>query len=144
MAPWSALKLDLRESSCQQANAIPSRLRDLDMYMAEYDPAKADQEVRNLPPDKIDELAQGEHERYVEERLTGGWQPGARNTRSSTTPFLVPWSDVPEHYREYDRHIIAIIPSLLNAVGYRIYRMPKVVSILADWDRCGGGKPSVP
>jgi hypothetical protein len=126
MAVWTALRSDLRESNCQQADAIPARLRNLNMYMAEYDPAKDDFEVTDIPPDEVDKLAEQEHERYVAERLTAGWTVGPRDTDNATTPFLEPWCDVEPMYQDYDREAIRAIPRLLRQVGYRIYRMPEI------------------
>jgi len=126
MVGWSDLSAALRDSNRQQANAIPGRLRCLKLYLAEYDPARANQEVRRLPPGEIDLLAEMEHERFVAERLTAGWRSGPRDSRNATTPFLVPWSDVDEEYKDYDRATIRIIPELLHAVGYRIFRMPTI------------------
>ena len=127
MAEWNALSPDLRNSNYQQAGAIPGRLRSLGMYLARNDPAKDDQEVQTLPADEIERLAEAEHERFVEERLAAGWAAGEqRDSRSSRTPFLVPWCDVPEEYKEYDRETIRRIPALLSAVGYRVYRMPEI------------------
>jgi hypothetical protein len=126
MAPWSTLRGGLRESNCQQADATPRRLRQFDMYMAEYDPEKTAQEVSGFKWEEIETLAEMEHERYVAERLTAGWRSGPRDSTGSSTPFLVPWSDVSAWYKEYDRETIRNLPRILKAAGQRIYRMPDI------------------
>jgi RyR domain len=124
MLPWCGLRADLRESNRQQGDATPRRLRQFDMYMAKYDPDEDELEVKEFTHEQIEKLAEMEHERYVAERLTAGWQQGPRNAANSTTPFLVPWCDVSAYYKEYDRESIRNLPRLLKAVGYRVYRKP--------------------
>ena len=126
MLPWSALRADLRESNWQQADAIPGRLRLLNMYMAECDPEKFAQEVCTFSHEQIEMLAELEHERYVAERLTAGWRSGPRSAANASTPFLVPWCDVSAYYKEYDRELIRNIPPVLKKAGYRVYRMPEI------------------
>jgi hypothetical protein len=63
-------------------------------------------------------LAEMEHGRYNAERLLRGWRSGSRDTGRFVSPHLVPWADLDEKYREWDRAIIDDLPAALKVAGY--------------------------
>jgi hypothetical protein len=67
--------------------------------------------------EEIEELAELEHERWVEERLATGRQ-GPTDDAGRLHPWLVPWQELPEAEKEKDRDVVRAIPELLGAVGY--------------------------
>ena len=64
-----------------------------------------------------------EHRRWAEERLNRGWRPGPRDDAAKRTPYLVPYADLPEAIKEYDRAPVREIPNLLAGIGYRVVRV---------------------
>ncbi len=73
--------------------------------------------------EEIEFMAELEHERWNQERLKEGWQLGPeRNVEKKISPYLVPWSELPDEIREYDRETVRSIPKLLSQVGVEIRR----------------------
>jgi hypothetical protein len=58
-----------------------------------------------------------EHARWVAERLLAGWTyaSGKKSPETRTNPNLVPWSELTEPVKEYDRDAVKNIPDLLAA-----------------------------
>lgn len=119
-APWEELPEALRESSrCQAADILDK----LDAIDCDVRPTRgAVGEESRLEPDEVEFLAELEHRRWVDERRRNGWVLGPRDSLMKTTPYLMPWEELPEEMREYDRMFVRLIPDLLRAQGYRIIR----------------------
>jgi hypothetical protein len=72
---------------------------------------------------EIEVMAELEHERWNRERLRAGWRYGPeRDTERKISPYLVPWSELPDEIKEYDRETARGIPQLLAEVGIEITR----------------------
>ena len=64
-----------------------------------------------------------EHGRWVVERLADGWKLSkTRDVAKKTSPYLVPWTELPEDIKERDRKAVRQIPELLAQVGCEIRR----------------------
>lgn len=48
---------------------------------------------------------------------------GARNSKQRTTPFIVPWRDLTQEWKDVDRVMVECVPRVLKTAGYRIYKM---------------------
>jgi hypothetical protein len=48
---------------------------------------------------------------------------GPRNGKQRTTPFLVPWRDLTQEWRDVDTVMVECVPGILEGAGWRIYRM---------------------
>jgi len=89
-----------------------------------YCPNPIDTSSVMLPPELsalTEQLAENAHELWAAQRLADGWTPGPqRDDAAKKHPCLVPYSDLPESEKEYDR--IAVRGALLAivALGYRI------------------------
>ena len=84
--------------------------------------AAGDAPVTVLPPNDIEVLARGEHERWCAERRRAGWQPGARDDARRRHPDLVWWDQLPEPSKERNRQIVKHWPKLLYKLGYQIWK----------------------
>ena len=76
-------------------------------------------------PRELDELtekiARNVHENWALSRVKEGWVYGEeRNDFKKTTPCLVPYSDLPESEKEYDRKTAIETLKLMVALGYKI------------------------
>ena len=116
---WDRLPEDLRDSNRQQAAHLFMKLRSIGCQAAPIDdPRPAAPEFSAA---QIDELARIEHRRWVAERLIAGWTRGpVKNIDRRENPNLVPWQDLPQSVKEYDRMMVRLIPRLLAAVQLKI------------------------
>jgi len=74
-----------------------------------------------LAPEQIEELAEGEHERWRAFMAAHGFRYGANHDDvARTRPGLVPWADASERDREYTRSHVSQYPRLVAQLGYRI------------------------
>jgi len=77
-----------------------------------------------LGPEEIELFAEMEHERWCEHERFGGWTLGPhKDAAAKTTPYLVPWEDLPEEMRDIDREFARAIPDLVRRMGQRIVRV---------------------
>jgi hypothetical protein len=66
-------------------------------------------------------LAKNAHEIWAERRLTEGWRYGQhRDDAAKEHPCLVPYEDLPESEKEYDRIMAIKTLRTIMALGYRI------------------------
>ncbi len=71
--------------------------------------------------DILDLLARMEHDRWCRERIENGWRHGhRRNNEKRIHPMLVPWTDMPDEMKQYDREAVRHLPELLLKSGYAI------------------------
>lgn len=76
-------------------------------------------------PDELLELkeliAENVHEVWAAGRIAEGWTFGeVRDDGAKTTPCLVPYKDLPESEKEYDRSTALQTLKLIIALGYKI------------------------
>ena len=51
------------------------------------------------------------------------WKWGEeRDVVKKTSPYLVPWSDLPDDVKEWDRETVRKIPEILAGVGLEVHR----------------------
>jgi tetratricopeptide (TPR) repeat protein len=118
---WASLREDFRESNRQQADYLVEKLQEIGCTVRRI------QGVQEAPVQFTDEevqrLAEMEHGRWNAERLTGGWRYGKeKDVIRKISPYLVPWSLLPEDIREWDRQAVRMIPEFLARVGLEIVR----------------------
>ncbi len=91
-----------------------------------YDPKPIDTSGIELPPavmELVEKLAASNHDNWAQGRIKEGWRYGpARNDELKQHPGLVPYDELSESEKEYDR--VSSIETLkaIYALGYRITR----------------------
>lgn len=66
-------------------------------------------------------IAENTHEVWAANRIAQGWTYGEkRDDEKKTTPCLVPYEDLPEIEKEYDRNTAMEAIKLIVAMGYKI------------------------
>ena len=92
-----------------------------------YEPKPIDLEKVVLPEsltDLIEKIAENVHDVYVLGRLKEGWVYGpTRDDIKKTNPTLVPYSELPDSEREYDRNTATQTLKLTIALGYKIEKV---------------------
>lgn len=68
-----------------------------------------------------EKLAENVHENWSAGRVAEGWVYGeTRDDVKKTTPCLIPYADLPENEKAYDRNTALETLKLILALGYRI------------------------
>lgn len=89
-----------------------------------YQPKPVDTSKIVLPDEIMalaERIAENVHENWAKGRIAEGWTYGEkRDDEKKTTPCLVPYADLPEIEKEYDRNTAFETLRLIVALGYRI------------------------
>ncbi len=89
-----------------------------------YKPEPADTSSIKMPDELLilkEEIAKNVHEVWAEGRIKEGWRVGAvRNDEKKETPCLVPYEELPEEEKEYDRNTAMETIKLIIKLGYEI------------------------
>ena len=73
--------------------------------------------------DLIELLAKNAHDIWAERRMADGWSHGAgRDDEGKTHPELVPYEDLPDSEKQYDRAMAAGTLQAILKLGFRIER----------------------
>lgn len=91
-----------------------------------YVPSPIDTSAVALPPELVkltERLAESNHDTWAARRMAAGWTYGpARDDAIKEHPGLVPFSELSESEREYDRESAMEPLKAIIALGYRIER----------------------
>jgi hypothetical protein len=89
-----------------------------------YQPKPLDTDSVVLPEGLLElteKIAENVHENWAAGRIAEGWTYGKeRDDRKKTTPCLVPYCDLTEAEKEFDRQTALQTLKLIVALGYRI------------------------
>jgi hypothetical protein len=78
----------------------------------------------DFPGEKLEKLAELEHELWMENKLAKGFKPGNPTDEDrKRNPYLVPWEKLPEEIKNIDRDLVKGIPEILNKAGYTIVKV---------------------
>ena len=70
-----------------------------------------------------EQIATNVHDVWAAGRIKEGWTYGEiKNTEEKTTPCLVPYDELPESEKEYDRNTAIETLKLIIKLGYKITR----------------------
>lgn len=95
----------------------------------DYEPDPIDTSKVQLSDEIIElteQLAENAHEVWAQRRKNEGWTHGPRRDQDKKThPSLVPYKELPEEEKEYDRRTAMETLKVLLALGYRIEKAPE-------------------
>jgi hypothetical protein len=95
-------------------------------FLMDYRPAPIETSKITLPPEireLTERLAENAHDIWAEQRMAEGWRLGAkRDDARKEHPCLVPYADLPESEKEYDRRSAMETLKAILALGYRIVK----------------------
>lgn len=73
--------------------------------------------------DLVEVLAKNVHEVWAESRITQGWTYGAeRNIALKQHPCLIPYEELPEEEKDYDRDTAVGTLKLISKLGFKIVK----------------------
>ena len=89
-----------------------------------YQPNPIDTSTVSLPDDLndlIEKLAENNHDIWAAQRIKEGWTYGLnRDDNKKEHPDLIPYSDLPESEKEYDRNSAIETIKAVIALGYTL------------------------
>lgn len=118
---WAQLGEFFRDSNRAQADDIPRKLKLVGLRVTD-DPSAAGTDI---PADKVEFLAEREHERWMADMKAKGYRDGEKNDpEARTNPAMKAWKDLPDAEKEKDRASVRAIPRYLAVAGYRVAANP--------------------
>lgn len=94
------------------------------MKQNKYTPTPIDTSDVELIPELLslaEAIAENVHEVWAKSRIEEGWTYGTqRNEKSKETPCLVPYSELPETEKTYDRNTSLETLKLIMKLGFKI------------------------
>lgn len=94
------------------------------MKKEKYTPQPLDVSDVKLPEDLeqlVEKMSKNVHEVWAESRMKQGWTYGEqRNDELKTHPCLVPYEELPESEKEYDRNTSIGTLKLIMKLGFKI------------------------
>ena len=73
--------------------------------------------------DLVEVIAKNVHEVWAESRITQGWTYGAeRNIALKQHPCLIPYEELPEEEKDYDRDTAVGTLKLISKLGFKIVK----------------------
>lgn len=91
-----------------------------------YTPTPLDTRDIDLPKELeelIEEMARNVHDVWAQGRIAEGWTYGRqRDDKGKTHPCLVPYEELPDIEREYDRQTAVQTLKLILKLGFKIHK----------------------
>lgn len=91
-----------------------------------YKPQPIDTSDVVLPQDLlelIEKIARNVHDVWAQGRIAEGWSYGEiKDVENKTTPLLVPYDELPDSEKEYDRNTALETVKLVLKFGYQIVK----------------------
>jgi TrkA-N domain/RyR domain len=116
--PWESLTEAQKDANRSQADHFWVKIR-----AAGLDPKSTTQDVwRDLctaNPERLELLAEAEHERWVASQRLAGWKKGERDDIKKMHPNLVPYCQLNEETKKFDRDAVK------NIADYQLVALPK-------------------
>ena len=117
---FSSLPDDLKYSNLRQAQSIYERLEQVGYTLR---PKGKPGAITAFAPTVLEYMAEMEHESWMQERISRGWTLGERDVENKRSPYLIPYSELSEEIKDYDRDAMRNIPLLADRIGLAVYKM---------------------
>ena len=118
LLPYEKLPEDEKEQNRLNVRDIANKLAHAGYLMR---PARSHEHPFNFPGDDLEILAQLEHERWMNAKLSAGWQVATKTDKAKKLHrALVPWADLPDEEKNKDREMVRGIPRILARAGFAV------------------------
>lgn len=122
-ASFASLPPDLRDSSIAYISSIHSKLETLGYEVLPAGSCYPERCVTAFTASEVECLAILEHRRWLRERQRAGWRYGtAKDVERRRSPYMVPWEELPDRAKEWNRSAVRSIPSLLASVNLAVVK----------------------
>jgi hypothetical protein len=116
LVPYAELPELYKESNRTTVRNIPKKLARAGYIMIQ---AREGDPRFNFSPQEVEELAEYEHELWMEAHLAEGWTLGTATPENpKRNEYLVEWDALPDDIKTIDRDLVEGIPDILAAAGY--------------------------
>lgn len=120
---FASLPADLRSSSIAYISSIHSKLETLGYEVLPAGSCYPERCVTAFTASEVECLAILEHRRWLRERRQAGWHYAqAKDVEARTSPYMVPWEELPERAKEWNRSAVRSIPALLASVNLAVVK----------------------
>lgn len=120
MRPWEKLSAKYKDANRLQADHLAVKLRALGLRIESAEGASGEW-PRRVSDAEIEAVARAEHRRWAAGRRLAGWRYGpTRSDRKKIHPDLVPWEDLSDSTKDFDRAPVRNIPAMLKEMGFRL------------------------
>ena len=126
LVAFDDLGSDLRAANVDQAASISRKLARIGLGVRKV-PSGRDPIAVDISDEERLEMAKMEHARWNWQKILQGWRyaPGKKNEVDKTNENIVPWDQLKAEVQQIDIDFVTAIPTLLNKVGYEVYRLGK-------------------
>jgi hypothetical protein len=121
LLPWSLLREDFKHSNRHQAACSVEILRRCGFVVEPVQTPPARIPLVEFSQEQTEQLAEWEHGRWNVERLKNGWRYGEKKDETrKLSPYLVPWTALPDAIKNYDRDAVRGWPAILAQAGWQV------------------------
>ena len=117
---FSSLPDDMKYSNLRQARSIYEKLEEVGLCLRKKGEPNA---ITEIPEELVEIMAEREHDEWVAERLESGWTLGEKDIEKKKSPYLIPYSELSEEIKDYDRDTVRNIPELAYTIGMAVYEV---------------------
>jgi len=144
LKPFDELPENFKEDNLDAAKKMPAKLASVGYTIAPY---TMGQGIEAFPNEELEILAQNEHDRWMSNKIKGGWTYGKdRDNQAKRHPALLPWRALTEAERselypknpqaiglealsesekEKDRDQFVGLPAMLKQFGYAVSKLSR-------------------
>ena len=124
MQGWDTLREDLRESNRAQADDIAVKLHAVGYAMVPVT-GQGTAPV-TFTTAEVETMAEMEHARWMAERRLAGWvYDTVMDKEHKRTPYLVPYDELTQDVKEWDREPVRAIPDVLALARFEVHRLQR-------------------
>jgi len=121
---WDLLPIDFKNQNREQADHIQIKIKLAGYKYGPKGKIKDVDTIIQIPNDMIETLAKVEHNRWEAHMILSGWIYGKiRDDENKIHTDLIPYEDLSEGTKQYDRNTIKNIPNLLKAYDKEIIKI---------------------
>lgn len=121
LKPYDELPEDEKEQNRGAVRDIPNKLARSGYIMI---PARSNEPPFEFPGPHLEQLAEMEHERWMQAKLEAGWQYATKTDKEKRlNAALLPWDELAEEEKEKDRTLVRAIPRILAKAGYTVVQL---------------------
>lgn len=119
MKPWNELTPDLRESTLEQVDHMYYKIHQANCRIANR--KDWDEKLFEFSEKQVEDLAELEHKRWCEDRRKKGWIYSEKTDKPRRrSEWMVPYANLPQNMKEYDRDPVRRIPEYLEIVDLKV------------------------